>query len=118
MDFSKLTKTELLEKVMEQQTLADAIEEKDKEIVRLIKEKQEMVPKHLVTTLEEKLKTFEGSVKKQDIEKYTKELEETAKKAKDIAHYYISAYRDLLKIFKTNLDFAISHEEVLSEKLK
>lgn len=125
MDFTKLTKTELLEKVIEQQALADAINEKDKElkekedyIVKLVKEKQQMVDKNDLKELQEKLKGLEGSIKKEDLEKHTQGIQEQAKKYKDIAHYYMSAYRDLLRIFKTNLDFAISHDELLSEKLK
>ena len=118
MDFTKLTKTELLEKVIEQQALADAIEEKDREILRLIEEKQEMVPKKVVADLRAELQKFEGAVTKEEIQKYTKELEDHAKKSSEIANQYIRAHRDLLKIFKANLDSAISHEELLSEKIK
>lgn len=102
MDYSKLTKQELLDIVSEQQTLADAVDAKDKEIA----------------LLKEKLKTFEGSMKREEVRTHTKQLEETAKKAQDIANQYIRAHRDLMRIFKVNLDFAISHEDLLAEKLK
>lgn len=106
MDFTKLTKTELLELVTAQQTLKDAVEAKDSEIKELKKQI-------------ESLKTsFQDSVKKEDIKTYTQQLEEETKKSRDIANQYIRAHRDLMRIFKVNLDFAISHEELLADKLK
>lgn len=102
MNYNNLTKQELLDLVTEQQTLKDAVDAKDQEILRL----------------NAQLKTFEGSVKKEELHKYTKELEEKAKKAADIANHYIRAYKDILTIFKVNLDSAITRDELLSEKLK
>jgi hypothetical protein len=106
MNYNNLTKQELLDLVMEQQTLKDAVEVKDKEIITL------------KDTIHQMKKEFEGAVKKEEIKKYTKEVEENAKKSAEIANQYIRAHRDLMKIFKANLDSAISHEELLSEKLK
>jgi DNA-binding protein len=105
-DFTKLTKQELLDLVKEQQTLKDAVEAKDKEIQELKKQ------------VESLRTSFQDSVKKEDIKKYTQQLEEETKKAKDIANQYIRSHRDLMRIFKVNLDFAISHEELLADKLK
>ena len=102
MDYTKLTKQELLELVEAQQTLADAVSAKDREIA----------------TLQENLKKFEGSMKREEVRTHTKQLEENLRKSQDIANQYIRAYKDLLRIFKVNLDFAISHDELLSEKLK
>ena len=121
MDYTKLTKQELLEKVLEQQTLADAVEQKDKELNELnakIIELRQRPTQNEVEELRKAVKSFEGSVKKEDLEKYTKELEEQSKKATDIANQYIHADTDLLKIFKSNLDAAISYQDLLSEKLK
>lgn len=121
MDFTKLTKQELLEKVIEQQALAMAVEQKDKEIVELTKrivDLSQRPSQEEIDKLRNTVKSFEGSVKKEDIELYTKELEERAKKAGEIANQYIRAYTDLLKIFKANIDSAISYQELLSEKLK
>ena len=121
MDYTKLTKQELLEEVIKQQTLADAIEIKDKEIRKLQEKIQDLSSRptqNEVEDLRNKVKSFEGSVKKEDLETYTKKLEEATKKAQDIANQYIRAHRDLMRIFKANLDLAISHEELLSEKLK
>lgn len=102
MNYSNLTKQELLDIVTEQQTLKDAVEAKDREIA----------------VLKEKLQSFDGSMKREEVKNYTNELEERVKKAVDIANKYIAAHRDLMKVFKVNLDMAISHDELLSEKLK
>lgn len=121
MDFSKLTKPELIELVTNQQTLADAIEQKDEEIFKLKKEIQTLQRRpsqEEIESLRKRLKEFEGAVKKEDLEKYTKQLEEETKKSRDIANQYIRAHRDLMRIFKVNLDFAISHEELIADKLK
>ena len=106
MDYTKLTKQELLEVVTQQQTLKDAVEAKDNEISELRKQVESLIT------------SFQDSVKKEDIKKYTQQLEEETKKARDIANQYIRAHRDLMRIFKVNLDFAISHEELLTDKLK
>ena len=106
MNYNSLTKQELLELVTQQQTLASAVEAKDKEI-RTLNEK-----------INELNKQYQGSVKKEEIKRYTEEVEERAKKALDIANRYVNAYRDLMRVMKVNLDVAISHEELLSEKLK
>lgn len=121
MDYTKLSKQELLDEVMRQQTLADAVEVKDQEIQRLHKKIEELSkrPSQVeVESLRNQVKEFEGSVKKEELEKYTKQLEINAKKAQDIANQYIRAHKDLMRILKVNLDFAISHDELLSEKLK
>lgn len=121
MDFSKLTKQELLDLVVAQQTLSEAVEHKDKEIATLkeeVKVLQKRPSQEEVEVLRKRVHEFDGSVKKEDIEKYTKELENELKIARNIANQYIRAHRDLLRIFKVNLDFAISHDELLADKLK
>lgn len=121
MDFAKLTKQELLDIVTAQQTLAEAIDHKDKEISQLKKEiesLQKRPSQEEVEVLRKRVHEFDGSVKKEDIEKYTKQLEDELKIARNIANQYIRAHRDLMRIFKANLDFAISHDELLADKLK
>jgi hypothetical protein len=128
-DYSKMTKQELIDKLNEQKHLAQAINIKDKEIATLKTElkqlKQEVatkVPlndhKDIIKEYEKKLNEFKGAVKKEDIEKYIKQAEEDRQKAYNLANRYVTAYRDLLKVFKINLDIAISTDELLSDKLK
>ena len=129
MDYSKHTKQELIDLVSSQQTLADAVKEKDKEISRLekvIKElnvrEQELVPKHEVHELNDRVyeleKKLNEHVSKEDVKKITQQLEDDLKKARQIGNMYIQSHRDLMRVLKVNLDLAISHEDLLSEKLK
>jgi hypothetical protein len=106
MNYANLTKQELLDLVTEQQTLKDAVDAKDKEIGRL---------NQRIVELQESIKTM---ITKENYDAYRKDLEEQRNKAADIANRYIQAHRDLMKVFKINLDVAISHEELLTERLK
>lgn len=106
MNYANLTKQELLEMVTDQQTLKDAVDTKDKEIGRLNKR---------IVELQETISTM---ITKENYDAYRKDLEEQRNKAADIANRYIQAHRDLMKMFKINLDVAISHEELLAERLK
>ena len=129
MDYSKHTKQELIDLVSSQQTLADAVQAKDKEITRLekvIKElnvkEQELVPKQQVHQLNDRIYELERLLKeqvsKEEVKKVTQQLEEDLKKARQIGNMYIQSHRDLMRVLKVNLDLAISHEDLLSEKLK
>lgn len=106
MNYANLTKQELLDMVTDQQTLKDAVDSKDKEIGRLNKR---------IVELQE---TISKMITKENYDAYRKDLEEQRNKAADIANRYIQAHRDLMKMFKINLDVAISHEELLAERLK
>lgn len=106
MNYANLTKQELLDMVTDQQTLKDAVDAKDKEIGRL---------NQRIVQLQESIKTM---ITKENYDAYKKDLEEQRNKAVDIANRYIQAHRDLMKMFKINLDVAISHEELLAERLK
>ena len=57
-------------------------------------------------------------VTQDDLNKTIKKIEEERNKATDIANRYIQAHRDLMRMIKVDIDVAISHEELLSEKLK
>lgn len=106
MNYANLTKQELLDLVTEQQTLKDAVEVKDKEIKRLNERVLELQ------------KAVEQMVTQDDLNKTIKKIEEERNKATDIANRYIQAHRDLMRMIKVDIDVAISHEELLSEKLK
>lgn len=125
----RVEKKELVDKSVEQRHLSEAINAKDKEIAELKKEvnalkteiKQYMPVKDhrdIVLLFESKLKSFEGAVKKEDIENYIKKADEDRQKAFAVTSRYVNAYRDLLKVLKVNLDIAITTDELLSETLK
>ena len=75
MDFSKLKKEELLQMVVEQQTLKDAVEAKDNEIQKLVKEKEELKRKnyelaHLgndIKQREDRIQYLESQVQKAEL---------------------------------------------------
>lgn len=106
MDYEKLTKAELLEKLNEQKHLAQAVEAKDNEIATIKKQLEEIKTK------------YQGAVTKTEIEDYTKKVEEERKQAFEIANLYIKAHRDFLKQTQQNLEMVIFTEELLSQKIK
>ena len=79
MDYNKLTKQELLELVIQQQTLKDAVEEKDNEIQKLLKERDDYKNKNLeLTHISKDIKPLKDAVESKDseIQKLLKEREE------------------------------------------
>lgn len=142
MDYSKMTKQDLVFKLKEQKHLAEAVQAKDKEIVSLQKtikslEKQikeelvskdrfdavnkvllESVPKAKLDDAQSRLKEFEGSIKKERLDELLIKVEEDRKQALEAAVLYKNSYEDLLRVFKVNLDMAITTSDLLSEKVK
>jgi hypothetical protein len=122
MKYTDMTKVELIQLVEEQQTLADAVLEKDKEIIELKNKIKTLVSKELVVDLEKTIEELrfklKGSISEEDFKIAIKKIEDERKRAGEIANRYIQAHRDLMRVFKINLDVAISHEELLSEKIK
>lgn len=106
MDYDKMTKAELIEKLNEQKHLASAVEAKDNEMAAIKTQLQELKTK------------YQGAVTKDQIEDYTKKLEEERNQAFEIANLYIKAHRDLLKQTQQNLEMVIFTEELLSQKIK
>lgn len=106
MDYSKLTKPELLELVTAQQTLSDAVSVKDKEINRL---------NDRIHFLEQQIKDY---MPQDEVKRKVGQLEEDVKKARSVANMYIQSHRDLMRVLKVNLDIAIAHEDLLTEKIK
>lgn len=117
MDYEKLTKAELIEKINEQKHLASAVEAKDAEIVS-IKKKYSEENNALANELSTLKASTHGMLRREEIEKITKATIEEKEKFAKIAKYYVVAYRDLIKTLKLNTDIAIAHEEVLAELLK
>jgi hypothetical protein len=110
MDFTQLTKadlvnicTELQKKVEAQQHLAQAVISKDKEIIEL--------NKHIIN-----LKTSAGSF--DVLEKSYKTLEENHKKLTTFLNPYILNFRSLLKAIQGSLELGVEMEALLSETLK
>jgi predicted RNase H-like nuclease (RuvC/YqgF family) len=77
MDYSKLTKQELLALVTEQQALKDAVEAKDFEMTKLVKEKEDL-----------KRKVYEAAHLEKDIEVRDARIETLKKQLEDTQDYY------------------------------
>lgn len=142
MDYSKMTKQDLVTKLKEQKHLSEAVQAKDKEIVSLqktikglekqIKEElvpkdrfdavnkvlQASVPKASLDEAQSRLREFEGSIKKDKLDELLVKVEEERKHAMQIAVLYKNSYEDLLRVFKVNLDMAITTSDLLSEKIQ
>lgn len=142
MNYDSMTKVELINLLNEQKHLSQAVQAKDKEINELLTEVKELkqrikhetvpkdkydavneslkglVPKGLAEELQEKLRQFEGSMTKENLDKFLEKVEEERKRAFDIAAAYKTSYEDILRVFKVNLDMAITTSDLLSEKVK
>ena len=119
MDYKKLNKSELIEKLEEQKHLAKAVETKDKEIIILKKEveslketiKSETVPKEKYDAVNEALR---NSVPKEKLEAMEADLKHVA----SVAVSYRNSFDDLIRLFKSGLDMAITTSELLGERVK
>jgi alpha-glucuronidase len=135
MDYSQMTKAELIEKLNEQKHLAQAVEAKDREISILNKEKEkkdENLLQELSQIKEQKQKEIEGlkksikelneqligSMTKEKVEEYVKNVQEENKNIREVANYYIKIHTDFLKQTQQNLEMAIFTEDLVSQKIK
>jgi len=106
MDYTSLTKKQLIEKLEEQKHLAEAVEAKDKEITAAKKELQSVITSH------------QGCLNQAEVKALTDKLEAERKKATELAQLYIKMHHDLLKQTQQNLEMALFTEQVVSEKFK
>jgi alpha-glucuronidase len=124
MDYEKLTKAELIEKLNEQKHLAEAVNAKDKEIANLKKEKHDKDENLLqeIEKLNNKNKELNhqlvGSMTKEKVEEYVKMVQEENKNIREVANYYIKIHTDFLKQTQQNLEMAIFTEDLVSQKIK
>jgi len=106
MDYTKLTKSELIEKLEEQKHLAQAVDAKDREINQIRLKFEEFRTLH------------QGALKQDEVKALTKQLEDEKKKAIDVANLYIKMHHDYLKQTQQNLEMALFTEQVVSDKIK
>ena len=124
MDYEKLTKAELIEKLNEKKHLAEAVNAKDKEIANLKKEKNDKDENLLqeIEKLNNKNKELNhqlvGSMTKEKVEEYVKSVQEENKTIREVANYYIKIHTDFLKQTQQNLEMAIFTEDLVSQKIK
>lgn len=126
MDYTKLTKSELIEKLEEQQHLVSAVEAKDIEMSQLkkeskkeleqLKKKNEEEVKALKLQKEELITKYQGSLTTEQIEKVTERLVAERNEAVSRANLYIKIHHDLLKQIQHTTEMALFSEQLVSEK--
>jgi hypothetical protein len=131
-DYSKMTKSELINKLNEQHFLAQAVEAKDNEITSLRKSLKENIAEHsseikaihlhheseikeLKMKLDNQLSDQSGMV---ELKKQNDFLVKENKRISMLLSFYISSYRNLMKGLQGMLDGSIDHESLLSEQLQ
>lgn len=117
MDYDKLTKAELIQKLKEQKHLAEAVNAKDKEIAEL-KKTYETKVHQLEKSVTSIKNDYTGSMKREEVDKLVKETEKNKQEAKQLAQFYVKMYHDFLKQTQQNLEMALFTEQVVSEKFK
>jgi hypothetical protein len=117
MDYTKLTKSELIEKLEEQKHLASAVQAKDKEMSDLKKLHEEQM-KRLKEDKSELVTKYKGSLTKEQVDNITKKLIEERNDAFAKANLYIKIHHDLLKQMQHTAEMALFSEQLVSEKFK
>ena len=111
MDYSKLTKQELLGLVTEQQALKDAVEAKDFEMTKLVKEKEEL-----------KRKLYEASHLEKDVQTRDVHIDSLKKQIEEAQQYHkkqIEQYELVIKqqaekiVQERNIDEIIEQNKLL-----
>lgn len=123
MEYDKMTKAELIEKLEEQQHLAQAVEAKDKEISELKKDKKGHIKdyetriSHLAKELKEKenalLKSVTPEKHKEEIEKVWNEAQITI----DKANLVLQNHTQVLALFNSAMAVINQNDKFLSEKI-
>lgn len=111
-----MTKTELIEKLKEQEHLASAVDAKDEEIARYRKNLQAM--KESVDKMEDEsaeLKQLRNAIKV--LEENNKKVIAIAQEKVKAVEIYKTAFVSLLKSMQGTLDNTIELEALLSEKI-
>lgn len=126
MNLEKMTKVELIDLIKEQKHLAEAVEAKDAEIVKLngkIKQVEKTV--HELNDKLQEQKHLAEAVEAKDLEitslknQMAREIEkEKHGKAVYLLEQYILAFRSLMQANRGTLDNAIALDNLLREKIK
>jgi len=124
MDYTKLTKQELIEKLKSKKHLSTTVHSKDVEIGKIKVSHRELVSKlneeakelkNEINILKSKL---ESSITREELDEKIKGITEERDKSVRAAQLYIKMYHNYLKQIQHNLDMALFTEQVVSEKFK
>lgn len=117
MEYDKLTKAELIEKLKEQKHLAQAVEAKDKEVAKV---KEEFLKTR--EELERQLRSLnEQLVKSITLEKHQEILKQelaTAEETVKVANMVLQSHNNAMNLVNSAMAVINQNEALLSEKIK
>lgn len=113
MDYSQLTKAELLEKLNEQKHLAQAVDAKDQEIIRINNEMQKVKEQ-----IKEQNLRMVGMISREESNKILDEALKDAEEKINLANQFLVAQKNALHLFNSALAVINQNDALLQEKLK
>jgi hypothetical protein len=113
MDYDKLTKAELIDKLNEQKHLAHAVEAKDQEIIRINNEMQKVKEQ-----IKEQNLRMVGMISKEDSNKILNEALKDAEEKINLANQFLVSQKNALNLFNSALAVINQNDTLLQEKLK
>jgi predicted nucleic acid-binding Zn-ribbon protein len=113
MDYDKLTKAELIDKLNEQKHLAQAVEAKDQEIIRINNEMQKVKEQ-----IKEQNLRMVGMISKEDSNKILNEALKDAEEKINLANQFLVSQKNALNLFNSALAVINQNDTLLQEKLK
>jgi len=108
MDYDKLTKAELIQKLNEQKHLAQAVEVKDQEIIRINNELQKT---------RSELNQKASMVSKEEVDKMLNNALADAEKTVQLANEFLAANKNALTLMNAALTVINQNDKLLNEKL-
>jgi hypothetical protein len=108
MDYDKLTKAELIDKLNEQKHLAHAVEVKDQEIIRINNELQKT---------RSELNQKASMISKEEVDKMLNNALADAEKTVQLANEFLAANKNALTLMNAALTVINQNDKLLNEKL-
>lgn len=108
MDYDKLTKAELIEKLNEKKHLASAVEAKDKEIIRINNELQKA---------RSELNQKASMISKEKVDEMLNNALEDAEKTVQLANEFLAANKNALTLMNAAITVINQNDKLLNEKL-
>lgn len=120
MDYGKLTKAELIQKLNEQKHLASAVEAKDKEIVELKEAKEKEISRinNELQKARSELKEQSTMITKQQADEMVNTALADAEKTVQLANEFLAANKNALTLMNAAMTVINHNDNLLNEKLK
>jgi hypothetical protein len=124
MDYDKMTKAQLIEKLNEQKHLAQAVQAKDREILKMREDrnKEQERNNEIIKSLKEELREQENRsrsmITKEQFEEETKKVLDDAQEAVDKANLVLDTYSQAMNLINSALVIINKNDKYMSEKIK